>query len=479
MDSRGGLNPSREGAAGSLSALLKVGLALVVALAVAHVPEHAGLSDQGRISLLILVLAAGLWITEAMPAFAVGLLVIGLQVLLLASPADPTRPGIPQWQLFTEAWSAPPMWLFLAGLIMAQAAERTGIARWFADLALGLAGGRGAGVLLAIMGVTFVFSMFISNTATTALMVAVLGSVSVVGRGTAPESRRALLIGVAFAANVGGMATLIGTPPNAIAAGLLADHGRVTFLTWLVLGLPPALLVCAGLFMTLSWNRAVRNERFSVPDAGSAGAGSAPLAERLAVVGIFTATILLWLSEAWHGLPTAVVALLPIVLLSAIGTIRRDEIRSLPWDVLILIAGGLSLGVGVAESGLAAWLAHRISTLSASPWVLALGLCYLTSVLSNLMSNTAAANLVLPVGIALGFELGGPQAAVQVAVPIALAASSAMCLPISTPPNAIVHATGAVGPRAFLPGGLAIGLLVPPVAVAWCFPAIAWLGIQG
>lgn len=479
MDSRGGLSPSRDGAAGPFVALPKVGLALVIALTVAHVPEHAGLSDQGRISLLILVLAAGLWIMEAMPAFAVGLLVIALQVLLLASPADPTRQATPEWQLFTEAWSAPPMWLFLAGLIMARAAERTGIARWFADVALRSAGGRGPGVLLAIMGVTFAFSMFISNTATTALMVAVLGSVSMVGRGAGPEGRRALLIGVAFAANVGGMATLIGTPPNAIAAGLLADHGQVTFLTWLALGLPPALLTFACLFVALSWNRAVRHERFSVPAAGAAGVGRAPLSERLAVVGIFTLTILLWLSEAWHGLPTAVVALFPIVLLSAIGTIRRDDIRSLPWDVLILIAGGLSLGVGVAESGLAGWLAHRISSLSASPWVLALGLCYLTSVLSNLMSNTAAANLVLPMGIALGFELGGPEAAAQVAVPIALAASSAMCLPISTPPNAIVHATGSVGPRAFLPGGLAIGLLVPPVAVAWCFPAIAWLGVPG
>lgn len=452
-------------------ALIKITAALALAAAVAYLPEHPGLSADGRVSLLILVLAAGLWISEAMPAFAVALLVIALQVLLLASPA---AAGSDDWQTFTGAWAAPPMWLFLAGLIMAKAAERTGIARWIADTALGFTGGHGGGVLVTAMGVTFLFSMFISNTATTALMVAVLGSVGVAGRSATPQARRALLIGVAFAANVGGMATLIGTPPNAIAAGLLDDVRAVSFLTWMLFGLPPALLVVGGLAAAFAVRTEVRGAAFSLPPP-AADTGDVPLASRLAVMVIFTVTILAWLAEAWHGLPTAVVAFLPIVALSAIGVIRREEIRSLPWDVLILIAGGLSLGVGVAESGLAGWLAHRVAELAAPVWVIALVLCYVTSALSNLMSNTAAANLLLPIVIALGLELGGALLAVQLAVPIALAASSAMCLPISTPPNAIVHATGAVGSRDFLWGGLAVGALVPPVAVGWCFAVAGWL----
>jgi len=453
-------------------ALIKITAALAVAAALAYLPEHPGLSADGRMSLLILVLAAGLWISEAIPAFAVALLVIALQVLLLASPAGPGSSD--DWQTFTRAWAAPPMWLFLAGLIMAKAAERTGIARWIADTALGVTGGHGAGVLIAAMGVTFLFSMFISNTATTALMVAVLGSVGVAGRSATPQARRALLIGVAFAANVGGMATLIGTPPNAIAAGLLDDVRAVSFLTWMLFGLPPALLVVGGLAAALALRSAVRGAQFSLPPP-AAQTAAVPLASRLAVMAIFTITILAWLSEAWHGLPTAVVAFLPIVALSAIGVIRREEIRSLPWDVLILIAGGLSLGVGVAESGLAGWLAHQVAELAAPVWAIALVLCYLTSALSNLMSNTAAANLLLPIVIALGLELGGALLAVQLAVPIALAASSAMCMPISTPPNAIVHATGAIGSLDFLRGGLAVAVLVPPVAVGWCFAVAGWL----
>ncbi len=150
--------------------------------------------------------------------------------------------------------------------------------------------------------------------------------------------------------------------------------------------------------------------------------------------------------------------------------------RALPWDILILLAGGLSLGVGVAESGLARWLAQGIAEVPAAPWALALGLCYLTGILSNLMSNTAAANLILPVAIALGLEIGGPVLAAQFAVPIALSASSAMCLAISTPPNAIVYATGRLGARDLFPGGLAVGAVAPPIAVAWCFPMVAWLG---
>jgi sodium-dependent dicarboxylate transporter 2/3/5 len=229
--------------------------------------------------------------------------------------------------------------------------------------------------------------------------------------------------------------------------------------------------------------RRLRGRRFgsgaahATPAAGSA---RVRLWQKLVVMAVFTTTVLLWLSEPWTGLPTAVVSFLPIVALSMVGVIQREDIRALPWDILILLAGGLSLGVGVAESGLAGWLAHKVAAIPAAPWVMALALCYLTSALSNLMSNTAAANLILPVAIALGLELGGPLLAAQLAVPIALAASSAMCLPISTPPNAIVHATGDVARRDLIGGGVLVGLLAPPVAVGWCFPVLDWLaGLRG
>jgi sodium-dependent dicarboxylate transporter 2/3/5 len=463
-----GRGPRRLG-----SALLRLAICVAAASLLAWLPEHPGLDDAGRASLWILLLAAGLWISEAIPAFAVALLVIGLQIVVLGDPAGAGADG---WRTFTDPWAAPPMWLFLAGLVMAKAAERAGIARWMAERALALTRGRGPLVLGAAMAITFAFSMFISNTATTALMVAVLGPMLAAAGGASSRGRRGLLVGVAFAANIGGMATVIGTPPNAIAAGLLTELRAVSFLDWMLLGLPPALLVAGALGTVLAAGRSMRAASFAVaPGDGPAGEPVPPW-QRLGVMLVFSTTVVLWLSEAWHGLPAAVVAFLPIVTLSAMGVIRRDEVRTLPWDVLILIAGGLSLGVGVAESGLAAWLAGGIATVAAPPWAIALGLCYLATLLSNLMSNTAAANLLLPIGIALGLELGGPLLAAQLAVPIALAASTAMCLPISTPPNAIVHATGAIDARDLLRGGVAVGLVTPALAVAWCFPVLAWWG---
>lgn len=466
-------------------ALAKIVVCLLVATAGAYLPEHAGLDEAGRGSLWILLLAAGLWISEAIPAFAVALLVIGLQILILGGLLEaPDRPDA--WQTFTDPWAAPSMWLFFAGLVMARSAERTGLAGWMAQHALAATRGHGPLVLLAAMAVTTAFSMFISNTATAALMVAVLGPVLASARDTAARARAALLTGVAFAANIGGMATIIGSPPNAIAAGLLAQVRAISFLEWLLLGGPLALLLAGGLAAVLALR--LRGVAFTGPEPAlrppallrlvdrTADPQAPWLWQKLVVMAVFTVTVLLWLSEAWHGLPTAVVSFFPIVMLSVTGVIRREDMRALPWDILILLAGGLSLGVGVAESGLARWLALQVAEAPAAPWVLALALCYVTTLLSNLMSNTAAANLILPIALALGSELGGAPLAAQFVVPVALAASCGMALPISTPPNAIVHATAHLGGRDLLGGGLVVGLVAPPLAVAWCFAVLGWLG---
>lgn len=469
-------------------ALAKIAVCLLIASAGAYLPEHAGLGDAARASLWILLLAAGLWISEAIPAFAVALLVIGLQILLLGAPGGPLAGPDEQnaWQTFTDPWAAPAMWLFFAGLVMARSAERTGLAAWIAQHALAATGGRGPLVLAAAMAVTTAFSMFISNTATAALMVAVLGPVLTSAREMDPRGRAALLAGVAFAANLGGMTTIISSPPNVIAAGLLAEVRPISFLEWLVLGAPLAFLLIGGLTAVLALR--VRGTSFAGPQPASRPPAllgpvdrsvdpEAPwLWQKLIVMTVFTVTVLLWMTEAWHGLPAAVVSFLPIVALSVTGVIRREDMRALQWDILILLAGGLSLGIGVAESGLARWLAVRIAELPAAPWLLALALCYVTTLLSNLMSNTATANLILPMALALGLELGGPLLAAQFVLPVALAASSGMSLPISTPPNAIVHATGQLGARDLLGGGVMVGLLTPPLAVAWCFPVLAWLG---
>ncbi|MDX1657164.1 MAG: SLC13 family permease, partial [Candidatus Competibacteraceae bacterium] len=180
--------------------------------------------------------------------------------------------------------------------------------------------------------------------------------------------------------------------------------------------------------------------------------------------------------ELTYSSPTSVIAFLPIVVLSAVGVIGTAEMRRLPWDVLILITGGLSLGVAVTETGLAQWLVGRIPLEGLGVAVVALVFAYFTATLSNFMSNTGAANILVPIGFASAAALGVGGAEFVVLVGIALAASAAMCLPIATPPNAIAFSTSQLKSYDFVLVGLLVGLLAPLAAVGWALVVVEWLG---
>ena len=166
---------------------------------------------------------------------------------------------------------------------------------------------------------------------------------------------------------------------------------------------------------------------------------------------------------------------MPITALTATGILSGDDIRGLPWDILLLITGGLSLGVAMDKTGLAEWAVDFLPIEGVTPIALAIAFGYATIVMSNLMSNTATANLVLPISIAVLSELPATGGDARLAVPIALAASTAMCLPISTPPNAIVYGAGHLRVGDLLKGGLLVGLIAPPLVVGWAWLALRWL----
>ncbi|MFU8821076.1 MAG: SLC13 family permease [Gammaproteobacteria bacterium] len=453
-----------------LGALLRVLGSLAVGAAVAFLPEWPALDPAARRCLFILVLAAGLWATEAIPAFAVALLVIGLSILLLGRPdgvfVAPDEPE--RWQIFIAPFSSPLIWLFLAGFILAEAAARTGLDRTLAGLVFRAAGARATSVLLAAMGITFVLSMFMSNTATAAMMIAVIAPVL---HTLAPGHpfRPALPLGIAVAANLGGMGTLVGTPPNAIAAGFITLGGTdLSFLNWMLLGLPPAALLAGGLGAYLLYRYRAAGlmlDRHALATAQEAGP-RAPLWQRGVVVAVFSVTLALWM---FGPAPAAVVAFVPITVLSVTGVIGVAEIRQLRWDVLILMAGGLSLGVAVTETGLASWLVAGLPTQGLGIMGAALAFALFTAFLSNFMSNTAAANILIPLGAAAAVSLGGAPGVLPVI--IALSASSAMCLPIATPPNAIAYATGEINSRDFLLPGLILAIATPLLTVPW----VTWL----
>ncbi|MFQ5691867.1 MAG: SLC13 family permease, partial [Nitrospinota bacterium] len=433
------------------------------ALAVALVPAYPGLSPAGRWALFILVFAAELWITEAIPAFAVALLVIGLEIAILGRPGGPFATSPKQWEIFVRPWSSPLIWLFFGGFVLAEGATKTRVDRWLARMVLKRFGQRPDQVLMGVMTVTFSLSMFMSNTATTAMMIAIIGSM-VASLSADDPFAKALLLGVPFSANLGGMATLIGTPPNAIAAGALAWTTPISFPRWIMIGLPPSLVLAGVLWLYLrrmipSGTEGVDLSAFRV-DADTAN--GEPFWRRAVVILVFLLTAGLWLTGPLHKIPTPVVSFIPITVFAVTGVLDADDVRSLHWDVLLLMTGGLSLGVAVAETGLAKWIVEFLPTEGLGPFGIALGLAYLAVIISNFVSNTAVANLLVPIAlpIAAGIEA-------RIVVPVALAASTAMCFAISTPPNAIAFSTGKLTARDLLMGGAILGILGPLLVVAW------------
>jgi sodium-dependent dicarboxylate transporter 2/3/5 len=437
---------------------------LAAAFAVVLVPEATSeLDPPARRGLFILTLSALLWVTDAIPAFAVGILVIGLQVALLGTErggADTPR----DWETYVAVLGDPMVWLFFGGFVLAAGMSRAGLDRRLAGRVLSRTGERPAAVLAGVMALAFVLSMCMSNTATTAMVLALLAPLLAA---LPPDDARgrALILGAAGGANLGGMGSLIGTPPNAVAAGALArveDVQRIDFLRWLGLGLPIALLLAFGLWWLLQ-RRLPRDPLptsvLRVPDEAAA---RPPRWERFVVGATVVLTVAAWATGTWHGIPTAAVSFIPIVMFTTTGVLGTREIRALPYDVLFLLAGGLALANVVSSSGLSDWIVDSLPVEDLGQWGIAFAFALLAVLLSTLMSNTAAANLLVPIGIAVAED----QTA-RVVLPIALCTSAAMALPIATPPNALAYATGRLRARDFLFPGLLIGAITPPLAVLW------------
>jgi len=414
----------------------------------------------------IFVLAALLWVTEALPLFATSLLVIGLQAVLLANPGDWAGLGFesgasPSYRAILNTAADPVLVLFFGGFVLAQAAVNERVDRAMSALLLRPFGGQPRWVLLGIMLITLLFGMWMSNTATATMMLALVTPMLVALPPKEPF-RKALVLAIPFTANIGGMGTPIASPPNAVAVGFLQDSGqKVAFLDWMLVAGPLTL----GLTL-LTWIVLLKSFSPTTTGLRLEHAGAKLTARGWLVVGVFTVTVLLWMSDQWHGLPPAVVALLPTVVLTATGVFTREDLGRLEWRILILIAGGISLGTGMQLTGLDQLIVRWLPTNGASDWSLLAALVLGTMAVGTFMSNTAAANLFLPIGISAA-SLAGTNGLhpIQAAMSIALAASMSMALPISTPPNALAYAKGEFTTRemarvALIISGLAAVLII-------------------
>jgi sodium-dependent dicarboxylate transporter 2/3/5 len=214
---------------------------LLAAYFIAFIPNYSYLSYDASLMLFILLIAAFLWMTEAIPAFAVSFLIIALEILLLGYHNFDFDSSNKEWVYYLKAWSNPLIFLFMAGFIMAIAASKTKLDLWLAKRVLFYFGNKPNNILTGLMLITFILSMFISNTATTAMMMTLLIPM-LKNMNKDNPFQKGILLGIVIAANIGGMGTIIGTPPNAIAVGILGDNAP-SFVEWMIIALPPSSLI--------------------------------------------------------------------------------------------------------------------------------------------------------------------------------------------------------------------------------------------
>ena len=451
-------------------AIRPIGIAVAtLALVLPWFVQFPGLSDVGSRMFGIFLMAIVLWVTEAIPLHATAALIVLLEILMISDKAFGSEPipDAPSYSTFFEAFANPVIMLFLGGFFIAQTAAKFNFDKYLAKVMLRPFGTSPRLIMLGLMVITAGLSMFMSNTATTATLMAVVIPV-VAGLPAGDKLKTGLALSIPIAANIGGMGTPVGTPPNAIAVGSLADAGySVSFLQWMIVAVPIMLVLLVGAWWLLG--RFYRGTSVRIDINIEATFDRSRPAMIFYVT--FAVTVLLWLTEPIHGISSSIVGFLPVVILLSTRVFSTHDMQSIQWNVLWLVAGGIALGIGVGTSGLDTWLVSRINWDAIDPGMVIFVIALITIALSTVISNSAATNLLMPIGLSLAISGGLGLSPVLVAFFIAIAASSAMALPVSTPPNAIAYSTGVVTTKNMATVGIAVGvvsmllffLIAPPI----------------
>jgi sodium-dependent dicarboxylate transporter 2/3/5 len=454
----------------------------VLAAAILVSPAPVGLSQQGWWTSAVGILMAAWWMTEALPLAATAMLPLILFPLL----------NVRSIEASAAPYAHPLVFLFFGGFLIARAMHVWGLDRRLALTVLRIVGSRPRNVIVGIMGVTAFLSMWVSNTATAMMMLpiglSIVTAYSEHERGRAEGVAPALLLGIAYAATIGGMGTIIGTPPNALFVAFMAEsYGiEISFLRWMLIGVPLVLVLLPITWFVLT--------QISFPIAGgSVLEKSGAISEKLAEIGPISnaermvSAVMLLVAVCWIFRPL-ITTVLPSMHLSDAGIamtgalllfllpvdVKRGrfllswkEAAEIRWDVLILFGGGLALAAAIGSSDLADWIGAQLTAVGALPVLLLLLVVGVLIVfLGELASNTAMAAVFLPIAGATATGMGEP--ALLLTLPVALFATLGFMLPVATPPNAVIFGSGAVQIKDMLRAGVIldlVGIVIVSLAV--------------
>lgn len=441
-------------------------VSILFALLMTILLSDASFTKVQNYVLFLLFFAISLWVTEAIPPFSVSILIVGFLVFVMGKSEayDAIQ--------YLQTWSDSVIWLFLGGFFLAEAMKKTKLDLLLLKAVLPKFGNNPVYVLWGLMLVTAIMSMLMSNTATTAMMIATISPLFT-RLNESSNLSKALLLGIPAAASVGGMGTIIGSAPNAIAVGALEKLGHpISFLEWMMVGTPLALIL-----LFIFWRVLVKKYEINktesldfsfLQETPAIHSNRVEFLHKIIVLVILAVTLFCWLMSKWIGIPVAAASGIPIVGLTITGVLSEKDIRQLPWDTLMLVAGGLALGLAIEEQRIAAHFVEQISHIQVSFIMLLSLFGFITVILSNFMSNTAATTILIPMGVSLLAMVGGNDIHPMILpLVIRLSASCALFLPVSTPPNAIAFSTGLIKQSEFRLGGVIIGFLGPILSMLW------------
>ncbi len=446
--------------------IISIGIPVIILLLPVSSFGIDGLTIVEQRVIAIFFFAALFWILEPIPIYATSLVIIFLELFMISTKGfkpiltsnDPETFGnLVDYKVIMHTFASPIILLFLGGFFLAMAATKYRLDQNLARVFLKPFGENPKMVMLGIMIITAIFSMFMSNTATTAMMLSILAPVLAVFL-PGDKGRIAFTLAIPFAANVGGIGTPIGTPPNAVALKYLVGDSYISFGQWMSFAVPYVVILLFVAWGVLLVFFPIKTDKIKLNIKGSW------LKNRKAyiVYATFALTIILWLTDFLHGMNSYIVAMLPVAVFSALDIINKNDLKNISWDVLWLVSGGIALGLGLEGSGLAERLISVIPFDTYSPMVIILLVTVVAMMMANFMSHTATANLLLPLVAALGTSLSSLEAFggnKMIILVVTVSCSISMALPISTPPNALAFATGGVETKHMAKSGIIVTII--------------------